>query len=782
MRRFASVGLLLSLFVPTLAGAQVSGTVQSIGLGGFFRPDCWTPMVVVVWPNTARTDTYQLRVKVQDMDRDLAVFSRTLVITGAAGGQERQQKFRTYFMPPPTDSGLPDARDPEALNRLRDKLRVSLYTSQGKWVCDLPIAAAPTNIDPNPAVLSQRRGCKLILAVSEGRSLPIYGDPSGGDLLGVLEDAAFVTVSPQDLPENVIGYDAVDAVVWMDAEPASNEQLGALASYVRQGGRLVICQPALWQKTLSLGELLPVKIEGVEPTDNLEPLKWLWQPTEEALADVKPPIQLARAKAKTGAVVGQWITWKTAKERTPFLVRRLYGAGSVTWIAIDLGDQTLSRIRSGWVHVWNRVFDWKNSPVIVNSQTSEQDVRAYEPGFPMDLGKSLLERWMDLQAKSAALVGLAMLFFIGYWLIAGPGVWAYLAAKGQTHLSWLAFGLCALVATGLTVLVVRLVLRGPPQLKHFSVVRIAPHEPAQLASRIGLYIPRDGMQKIELQKTETAAKGWITALPIHPVYLKSVPDQTGAQYVVSLDEPTGTSAAAISVPYRSTLKKFLARWSGDLPLALEGSARLAIRGWIEGSLTNTTGRQLRNVYLAFNYPGAGAFAGDWILYLPAWEAGVTLDLAREFNHAADGRDLPAGFSENNRHDGTRKIRGRISIDWQPLWLSNMRGSLMGEGTFDDTSSPLRQSLVMLSLFDRLSPARNRPDQRASRVELLRRGGRWLDLSGALSAGALVVLAEAEGELPMPLSVEGDRISGQGLILYQFVLPLDRSELAAVGLD
>ena len=39
---------------------------------------------------------------------------------------------------------------------------------------------------------------------------------------------------------------------------------------------------------------------------------------------------------------------------------------------------------------------------------------------------------------------------------------------------------------------------------------------------------------------------------------------------------------------------------------------------------------------------------------------------------------------------------------------------------------------------------------------------------------MVVLAQAQGPLPFPMTVEGDPVTGDGLNFYQFVLPMDRS--------
>jgi len=84
--------------------------------------------------------------------------------------------------------------------------------------------------------------------------------------------------------------------------------------------------------------------------------------------------------------------------------------------------------------------------------------------------------------------------------------------------------------------------------------------------------------------------------------------------------------------------------------------------------------------------------------------------------------------------------------------------------------------VLASFFDRLAPIPNTPGDSPDRVDLLRRGARHLDRSSAVAAGALVVIARSHGDVPMPvpLQVEGDKITGPGPVYYQFVLPLDHS--------
>jgi hypothetical protein len=291
------------------------------------------------------------------------------------------------------------------------------------------------------------------------------------------------------------------------------------------------------------------------------------------------------------------------------------------------------------------------------------------------------------------------------------------------------------------------------------------------------------MQRIELTRTAPDSVSAISALPIHPVYLANAPDEAGPEYTVPIVDAASGQSASIRVPYRSTLKKFQAIWSGDIDQIVQGSATLAPPPtYIEGHVTNGTGRQLRNVYIAFHYPTGGTFMNaDWLLFIPSWDDGVTLNLSREFNKADDGRDLPLIFTDQNRPDGRRRVRARISADmqsdWQSFWFTGLRGNALTD-TFDDSDSPFRRSLPMLSFFERLQPQRNERGNTPSRVDPLRRGGRWLDCSQALAAGQLVVLAEATGPLPMPLEVEGDKVTGEGRIFYQFVLPLDRGAVAS----
>jgi hypothetical protein len=221
----------------------------------------------------------------------------------------------------------------------------------------------------------------------------------------------------------------------------------------------------------------------------------------------------------------------------------------------------------------------------------------------------------------------------------------------------------------------------------------------------------------------------------------------------------------------------MATWVGDDNRRIEGTAQLIQAGFISGKLTNGTGTTLRNVYFCFKYPQGESEFKDWLMYVPKWDPGVTLDLTKEFASA-----LPLSVEGGNYPERGKQVKGTILNAWQPELfnpiLKRAASAGMGEGYLNDAHEAVPRSIPILSFFDRLAPIRNDNVNSADRVEILRRGARHLDRSAAIAAGALVVVAQADTPLPMPLKVEGDPVSGEGTTFYQFVIPLDRAAVDA----
>jgi hypothetical protein len=799
---------LLILILSSSVFAQATGEVESVGFNNSYRPDCWTPMVVRLKPTTNDAGTYSLQVRQYDLDGDRAIYSKQITLNGADVAPE--QRFWMYFLPQPIDRGLPEP-PVGTLKDLQSQLKVFLCTANGTQITQIPITAPLHNIDPFRDYSQQPRGAKLILAVSDGGSQPVWRDYQTA--IGLMEDVEVVTLQPRDLPEDPLGYEAVDSIVWLDSDPAQldsggQHKLAALQDYVRYGGQLVISQPTTdWQKTASFGDLLPVVVSDIGTKNDLEPLRSMARPKERdpvvQSVDVwnqpKGPFQFARATAKPNTVVEQWIDWKgdgSYSDTTPYLVRSAYGLGQVAWVAQDLGNPVIvSRATTGWPYVWDQVFGWNNDTYVqpFNASKDDPDFRArmdlYAPGEARDLGTALIGR-LNFQSTGVWLIFVAIAFFIVYWIVAGLGGYFFLLSRKRLEFSWFFFSLSALAATAVTGLVVKVVVRGPPQIRHLSLVRVAPNQPSLVYSRLGLYIKRDGPQTIELDGASHEGVSYVSNLAEHPQFLERAtlfpaPDD----YQVPVRDLDSTDAPAIDVPYRSSMKKFQARWVGDFHGKFTGSVQLDLnqRTLLAGSITNQTGLDFTDVYLAFRGKDSNR-----VIYLPRWLKSTTIDFAKDL-----GRPVLVG-NENNVNLAAWPGDGKVISDsigsaavkagnsrdlhWMGFWYSRIRGGAMSTGQEVDDSN-LPSVFPMLSLFDLLPPLWNQPPdvvrqtgESTDRYELFRHGGRVFNLSQSIMAGQLAILASSTGSLPIPLTVDGDTVGGEGTVLYQFLLPIDRGDV------
>ena len=824
MARAARLIPLLILALAATASAQVTGSIDSVGLAGYVRPGAWTPLLVKLTPTGGASANYVLRVRQLDLDGDAVTFDRTIPVTGNAGGSAgRDQYFWTYFKPEPigaggTRGGLAGEQD---LGRFNERLAVTVHRDAGGGVAGEEVARlaasnAPLNVDADP-----ERGTRLVVFVGD-RSPPLGGyDGPPGQVVGVLESLAPALVQARDLPDDVRGYDAADAVVLLGSAVdydalTSGGRLDAIKAFVRRGGRLVICQPTdQFQQALRLGDLMPVTVASVEEAESAAGLRALALPRESATAegrrsaavrawDTLPgPVRLAVARSRDGTLTDA--TAALGDGRTvPLLARMPYGTGGVTWLGTDPTDPALRPGGSadgaragpayqlpGWATLWAAVLGYADAPAV--DPTKAQRAPYESLGYSTrDFGRSLLAD-MNLSARTTGYVALAVIFFLGYWAAAGPGLHLFLVAKGKPQLSWFLFGAAAVVATALTLLVVRLVLRGPPEARHLTVARavsperieaVASAPPAVAHARLGVYVPRDGPQVFDLP--DAGPTSTVTPYPLDPSQFDEPPPVTGTAYAVSVVGPSASGPPPVAVPYRSTLKKLAVTRVGPLDGRVSGKVTLrpGTAGYVEGTLSNDTGRDLRNAYVAFRHPQArGAAAGTFVIYQRRWDAGTTIDLTGLF--ALPVKEFPILSPANGAVPGaaTPRLRGTLENDWVPYWYRGLAvggfGGGMGSafGDYDDFGADVRPAYPLLSFFGALPPMANAAQaQQPTRADLLRRGARDWDASAALTAGAMVVVAESPGPPPFPITVEGRPLTAEGTTVYQFVLPTSRSGL------
>lgn len=785
------------------AGGGAAGEVTRIGFNGIYEPTSWIPMKVRVQPPDGESGAYLLRVHARDLDGDRVIYERTIALTGGVGPQE----FWTYFKREPSPGEFVPS----------EELRVVLADPEGRELAQLSLQSQRQllSVDADAGNSPARR---LVLLVSEpaGGRYPGNSELTPSGIVGLTEITAGAALLPTDLPDRTIGYDGVHTVVWQDADPAvliegGGERMAALREWVRNGGRLVITHRGDWQSLEPIFDLLPVTPLGVAEKDDLVPLRnlALTQAASangidaEAFETAPGPFRYVMAVPKEGAIVERWLEPEDFPEaaaaemaeltptgRAPFLARMPYGFGSVTWLGIDLGNPNVTgppnRPTRGWTAIWAALLDVGDRPTLDPDDAAEN---RFETVALRDLGVGPISG-TRLAGKSVALVTLALVFFIGYWLLAGPGLYFYLATRKKTHLSWFAFGAAAALATLLTMGLTRLVLRGAPELRHVSVERAGPVADPLVLADMGLYIPRDGVQVISVDEASVPPSLTAFVPPSDP--LGTSGRTNPITYIVPLDAPSADaaedlegSAAIVEIPYRSTLKKLEASWSGERKLGIEGSPRLIADSYFPaGALVNTSGYDLRNVHIAYKVIRGGR-AQVVVLYLPTWANGQSLaSLQAVFDPEGGERARFVGTSARTGQAPPREepVWGFLDTYWAPNYWYNASGlrrqqlSVGGELGFDDWNNRYRQTPAMLSLFSLLPPMENVAGANtASAVSLLRRGAREWDISAAVSAGQLVVIGEAiDVPVPLPLKVNGRSVEGQGTVIAQYVLPLDRT--------
>src|SRR5690606_20385798 len=113
--------------------------------------------------------------------------------------------------------------------------------------------AMPTDVVPQ----------RVVLCVSDGGVTPSGREYEQVD--GISAMPLFLSARPRDLPEDVRGFEMVDAILWLGAtapdprRSLEEPRYRALEQYVRQGGLLVVCQSTESMKLRGFDDILPVR-------------------------------------------------------------------------------------------------------------------------------------------------------------------------------------------------------------------------------------------------------------------------------------------------------------------------------------------------------------------------------------------------------------------------------------------------------------------------------------------------------------------------------------------
>lgn len=161
-----------------------------------------------------------------------------------------------------------------------------------------------------------------------------------------------VSMTPEDLPERVEAWGALDRIVWqdVDSERLSTGQRDALRGWIAGGGRLVLAGGTVGPKTFSAfpDTLLPYRpvVTADVPAAGLSGLLGELPPTATTLPALSGALIGGRALATVGSQV-------VAAERA-------YGSGSVTLIGFDPSIDWIARTDTA-KSLWRRLLPARTS-------------------------------------------------------------------------------------------------------------------------------------------------------------------------------------------------------------------------------------------------------------------------------------------------------------------------------------------------------------------------------------------------------------------------------------
>lgn len=778
------------------SAGQIQIKVRSFGVANQVRPGEWAGIYLEITDASDKPRTVVLRLNVPDVDGDTAFMQRAVTTTPG----ERRGVW-LYARIPGSDgvgstylieafeaeeaAGAPDPRFKYTPGRLLGQTR---YQNPTAWPFYDGLVAI---VGRREAGLEQYRWM-----VSATRGDPITGH----------ELTSPFTMSVGDLPDRWIGLEASEALVWAGAGSEDQpgllraEQADAIREYVRRGGHLVIILPPVGQTWLGapanpLADIMPRVV--VEKRENVDLAEYRTLLTRDTRAKL-PNDATVQVMAGEGEGPYEAIPIMAGVDGGAVVMRRLVGAGAVTVIGLDVVSPKLHSISGGFQadQFWHRILGKRGLLLPPDRLQAEIDGKATTNRLWQANRSPLLEfdgpigGLIAKSASAAAGVLLALVVFVAYWIIAGPGGFFALRSRNRIQHSWVAFVLAGLAFTGIGWGGANLLKTRRVEGQHFSLVDVVHGQPLQRArSWMSLVLPRYGQERVGIAAPENLAggAGWHNLLaPWAPAIggttISAFPDARG--YVMDARSPD-----TADFPARATVKQVEVQWSGGLPptwgiptpvagveVPLGQEIRVVPRDdpeadpqlvpWkIQGVLRHALPGALKDVTVIYMRSPQPGYTGDAVPLMgyarrvqPAdWAPGESLDLGVLF---ADVRRTVN--SRDRIEDLLRALRGEGSTAFT--------GAINGP----DLDRDVGRALNGLSFFSMLTP----PGRTETAAPLARRRvthgwdlGRWF------TQPCLIVIGELEStELPIPVSVGGAspdviRRSVVGRTVVRWVYPL-----------
>lgn len=308
----------------------------------------------------------------------------------------------------------------------------------------------------------------------------VSDDPSAFDILNEVKPLRGFTRLAQlqlaDLPDQAQGWAALDALVVAGADTGtlSVEQGHALATWLAQGGRLMVMGGPQWQSAAAgLKELLPIELSSSRIVAGLPALQSYFR--EPSPLEGETILAAGRMRADADVLVEQ--------DGLPILSERPVGFGKVIYLAADPSLQPLS--------------DWPGMPTVYSTLLGPRPIRPEWAGGVWEgyMAQRALSSLSELNLPSFVYICGWLIFYVA---VIGPLNFLFLRRTRRRERAWLTIPLIALVFSGAAYFYGS-VYRG----QHALLNRIAlvqawqGSDMAEAHALVGLYSPRRAKYTLE---------------------------------------------------------------------------------------------------------------------------------------------------------------------------------------------------------------------------------------------------------------------------------------------
>lgn len=728
-------------------GYSGSSTDVYVAQGDMYRIGRWTPVFVELSNDDGDLFEGTIEVRQTDADGDEVLARQEVAV--------RNMRPFCLYVPggvPPEDSfarGMGyEGPEPFSLRVFdRDGRLAQLHDDAGEPVQYL---SPPRPVVPAPP------DALLVLDMS---AAPV-GQLSRVKELERVQECIVLRCSPRDMPGHAAGLEMLDILVWDSPEPSSldMQQVEAVIEWVHRGGRLVVGASRRWDSLVQskLGPLLPGRLNGTATITDLDALGELMRGADRfEVEQSRAALSLTYCPLVRENLASDALAVRPRGARANeqiWIARRPCGRGEITLVTGELRD--VLSLNPGLL-AGDALLRLKSVP--------EPQGQMITLGPTTDVFSRVAAQ-TAFQTTSGLYFTFAFAFVVGYIVVVTGGVWGWLRRHRAIRHAWLASGLLAAAASGVSLAAVQIVRSWGQGVHEMTIVdgQIGNYDATALSYlgfRTGSHmlldvcVPGEWIKAADLPEMRASLRPHAPEAPSGPQHKFSVSQRY--ESVAQLGELRG-------VPFRATLKQFSATWRGSLDGRITASLRttssgdeLAPSSWIENQL----GIDLWDCYLFTRSSRTGLVHVYAITSLPAGQRIDVGQIAREMQ-ARQGGDTA----------GLRRLRDSVeslmsdeeSDDWSPPVLRSMLAQCLRDLAIDSTraaeerrsdqpllrggAAPYVPALLLLTFFD---------DRELSGLlqqgqELARSHGRELEMSSRLEPGTALFVGFSDRPGPLRL--------------------------------